>query len=264
MSEFSLTNPPLICVAARVQFMPVESMANFIPALQEALRLNGYPVTVDPIKTKNWRIDEVPGSGMNVAFQEFDRWDFSNVEKTVIIRLDKLSVSILFTAYDHFALAEPHYRNIFSMVESVIPSLLPQLYQLRYVGYIPCEVESDPSEWVTPSVLGMPNLGELQRINSISETSFETPEGGRLVTRCISLGPKHIILPPDLLPINASLRYPLESEVPFLLLENLHTQAAPPAPFTAESCLAQLSALRRHNAEVFQATITTKALELWK
>ena len=264
MSEFSLTKPPLICVAARVQFSLVASIENYIPALQEALRLNGFPLAYDPVVTKNWRIEDTAVDGMSIDFQEFKRWDFSNIEKNVIIRLDRESVTLLFTDYDHFSHAEPQYRAIFSMVEATIPALLPQWFQLRYIGYIPCATDADPAEWVTPSVLGLPNLGVLHRISSISETSFETPEGGRLVTRCMSLGPDQFTLPPDLLPLKAMLRYPLQSKEPFLLLENVHQRQAAQEAFSAESCLAQLSDLRSHNALVFKSTTTSKALETWK
>jgi uncharacterized protein (TIGR04255 family) len=247
-----------------VQFAPVQAIESHIPGLQESLRLNGFPLAQDPVVTKNWRIEDRADAGMHVAFQEFSRWDFSNMERTITIRLDQESLTLLFTDYDHFAHAEPHYRSIFSMVEKAIPALLPQLIQLRYVGHIPCDPPSGPQDWVLPSVLGMPNLGELKRQGSISETRFQTPEGGQLVTRCMSLSPKNLTLPPDLLPLNAMLRYDFQSKVPFLLLENVHQQPADPVAFSAESCLAQLSGLRRHNSEVFQATVTPQALETWK
>ena len=264
MPDFSLNNPPLICVAARVQFAPVAKMESYIPDLQESLRLDGYPFAQDPVTTKNWRIEALADAGMNVTFQESPRWDFSNVERTVTIRVDRESVTLLFTAYDHFRNAEPHYRAILGMVEKSIPALLPQMVQLRYIGYIPLEGDTAPTDWVAPSVLGMPNLGELARQGSISETSFQSPEGGQLVTRCMSLGSGSPPLPPDLLPLNAWLKYPFRSTCPFLLLENLHQRPAGQAPFSAESCLLQLSALRHYNAIVFQSTVTRKALEIWK
>jgi uncharacterized protein (TIGR04255 family) len=264
MSEFSLNNPPLACVAARVQFAPVAKMEAYIADLQESLRLNGYPLAQDPVTTKNWRIEDLAEAGMNVAFQEFFRWDISNVEKTVTIRVDRESVTLLFTAYDHFRNAEPHYRNILGMVEKSITGLLPQLIQLRYIGYIPLEGNASPTDWVIPSVLGMPNLGELKRGGSISETSFQTPEGGLLVTRCMSHGTGSPTLPPDLLPLKATLKYPFPATSPFLLLENLHQRPAEQVSFSAESCLSQLSALRHHNAKVFQAAVTPQALETWK
>lgn len=264
MSDFSLNHPPLICVAARVQFAPVDRIGDHIPDLQEALRLHGYPLSLDPVKTKTWRINDQTKEGMNVAFLEFSRWDFSNVERTVTIRVDRESVTLLFTEYDHFENAEPHYRNILTMIEKNIPALLPQLVQLRYIAFIPLEGGSGPLDWITPSVIGMPNLGDLKRQGSISETSFLSPEGGQLVVRCMARGPKGLTLPPDLLPLEARLKYPLHSEAPFLLLENLHQKKADETAFTAESCLSQLSALREHNTDIFRATVTPKALELWK
>lgn len=264
MSEFSLKRPPLACVAARVQFAPVQTIGKYIPGLQESLRLNGYPLAGDPVATKNWRLEDRGEAGVNVAFQEFSRWDFSNVERTVTLRLDQESLTLLFTDYDHYAHAEPHYRSLLAMVEKAIPALLPQVVQLRYIGYLPVEPPSDPTKWVLPSVLGMPNLGELKRQGSISETTFQTPGNGRLVTRCMSMGPKNLTFPPDLLPLNAKLKYPLQSEHAFLLLENVHQRPADQVPFSADSCLAQLSGLRPHNAEVFQATVTPEALQTWK
>lgn len=263
MSDFSLNNPPLICVAARVQFARVAKIADYIPDLQEALRLSGYPL-FEVQKTRAWQIDSRAEAGMDVSYEEIPRWDFSNVTRTVTIRVERESVGLLFTAYDHFRNAKPHYREILGMVEKSITGLVPQMVQLRYIGYIPLEESASPTHWVSPSVLGMPNLGELKRQGSISETSFQTPEGGQLVTRCMSLAAGSPTLPPDLLPLNASLKYPFPGKCPFLLLENLHQRPAEQAPFSAESCLSQLSALRHHNAMVFQATVTQKALEAWK
>ncbi len=264
MSEFSLNHPPLICVAARVQFAPVRKIADYIPELQEALRLNGYPLAQAPVMTKNWSIQHSVETGMKVDFEELPRWDFANLEKTVTIRVDQASLTLLFTNYDHFQNAAPHYRQVLDKVEQTIRPLVPQMVQLRYIGYIPYESGTAPTDLVASSVLGMPNLGGLKRQTSISETSFETPEGGQLVTRCMSLNPGNLTLPPDILPLDAKLKYPFQSEKPFLLLENVHQRKAQSESFDAEFCLAELSALRAHNAKLFQATVTQKALELWK
>jgi uncharacterized protein (TIGR04255 family) len=264
MSEFSLSRPPLICVAARVQFARVDAIGTHVPVLQEELRLNGYPMADDPVKTKTWRIEDRAEAGMKVDMHEFFRWDFANVERTVTIRVEPESVTLLFTAYDHYRNAEPHYLRILGMVERSIPALLPRMCQLRYIGYIPLTDGSVPTDWVIPSLLGMPNVGELKRQGSISETSFQTPDGGQLVTRCMSLGAGHPSLPPDLLPLGAKLRYPFPSPVPFVLLENLHQRGVEMATFTAEACVACLSALRPSNSEIFRASVQPQALDTWK
>lgn len=263
MSAFSLTHPPLICVVARVQFAPLAKIADYIPDLQEALRLEGYP-HFEEQKSKAWQIADHAEAGMNVSFQEQSRWDFSNLKRTITLRVDRESLMLLFTDYDHFANAESQYRAILGMVEKTIPALIPQVLQLRYISYIPYDEGSSPTDWVLPSVLGMPNIGPLQRQNSLSETCFLTPEGGPFVVRCMSFGPNHLTLPPDLLPLNVRLKYPLQSKTSFLMLENVHQQKAVATAFTAEACLAELAALRLYNAEVFQKTVTPQALEAWK
>ena len=100
---------------------------------------------------------------MNVGFQEFSRWDFANVDGTVTIRVDGESVTLLFTDYDRFENAEPHYRKILAMVENAIPALLPQMVRLCYVANIPLTQDSPPTDWVVQSVLGVVNLGDLSR-----------------------------------------------------------------------------------------------------
>jgi uncharacterized protein (TIGR04255 family) len=263
MSHLSLNNPPLICLVARIQFAQVAKIASFIPDLNEALRKGGYP-HFQKQNTKKWQIQDSTDKGMNVSCSDIPRWCFGNLDKTIIIRVDQESVTLLFTDYVHFENAEPHFRDILEIIEHTIPALQPLIVQLRYISYIPVEESSDPTDWVKPSVLGTPNLEGLTRLGSISETNFLSSDGGQLVARCISRVANDLTLPPDLLPLDAKLKYPLKSIVPFLLLENLHQRKADPVAFSAESCLKQLSALRKQNTEVFRAIGTPKALESWK
>jgi uncharacterized protein (TIGR04255 family) len=262
MSEFSLTNPPLICVAARVQFMPVESMASYIPALQEAFRLKGYP-HYQELRTKTWRIDQKGEVGKNVSYEEIPRWIFANIDKTVAIRVDCECVTLFFADYHHFAVARPFYLEILEIIEKAIPALSLVLLQLRYINHIPVKEEEDPSDWVMPSLLGVHVIGDLIRQGSVSETGFVTPEGGSLVVRCASLG-QGLTLPPDLLPLDIKLKCGLRTDYSFLLLDNVHTRKAKTLAFSPESCLQELSDLRQCISIVFQEIVTEKAKQSWQ
>ncbi len=263
MSDFFLQNPPLICVAARVQFMPLALISEeYIPKLQEALRLKGYP-HFETFEMNALRIDQDAQAGMSLTFDSLPRWSFSNLEKTICVRVDRESVTLFFADYHHFSQTQPIYSEILTIVEKTIPSLTLVSIQLRYINHIPLQVDENAADWVIPSVLGMPVLEGLGRQGSISETGFQTAEGGSLVVRCAALA-NGFTLPADILPLNIRLKHQLHCQTPFILLENVHTRPTSPALFTAEDCLRQLSGLRTHITNIFKATVTPTALESWK
>ena len=261
MSEFSLTNPPLICVAARVQFTPLAKIADYMPDLQEAFRLKGYP-HYQELQTKSWRIDQKAEAGNNVSYEESPRWSFANFDKTIAIRVDRESVTLFFADYHHFAEARPYYLEILEIIGKAIPALSLVHLQLRYINHILVKEDEDPSDWVTASLLGVHTIGDLERQGSVSETVFVTPEGGSLVVRCASLG-QGLTLPPDLLPLDIKLKCGLRADYSFLLLENVHTRKADTVPFSPESCLQELSELRQYISTVFQEIVTEKAKKSW-
>jgi uncharacterized protein (TIGR04255 family) len=262
MSDFSLQNPPLICVAARAQFMPLAKIADYIPEVQESLRLKGYP-NFESSETKAFRIDNPAQAGVNITFESQPRWDFSNLERTILIRLDRESLTLFFADYHHFSQAQPFYSAILEMIAVKIPSLMLVGIQLRYINHIRLDVGENAADWVIPSVLGMPVVGGLTRQGSISETGFETPEGGSLIVRCAALA-NGLTLPPDILPLNIALKHSLHSDAPFVMLENVHACLMKDVPFSTENCLNQLSTLRANIVKIFRVTVTPKALESWK
>jgi len=262
MSEFSLTNPPLICVAAKVQFAPLAKIADYMPDLQEAFRLKGYP-HYQVLQTKTWKIDHKAELGKNVSYEEIPRWSFSNFDKTVAIRVDHESVTLFFADYHHFAQARPYYLEILEIIGKAIPALSLVQLQLRYINHIPVKEDEDPSDWVMSSLLGVHVIGDLERQGSVSETGFVTPEGGSLVVRCASLG-QGLTLPPDLLPLDIKLKCGLRAPYSFLLLENVHTRKAGTVEFSPEPCLQELSDLRQCISAVFQEIVTEKAKQSWQ
>lgn len=264
MTEFSLTKPPLICVAARVQFTPLAKIADYIPNLQEALRLQGYPHFLQQ-QTKSWRIDQHAEAGKNVTFEEIPRWSFTNIDKTIAIRLEYDSVTIFFVEYQEFAQARPYYEEILRILGTVIPAPTIVQLQLRYINHIPVGNEESPAFWVRPSVLGVPKVGDLIRHGNISETVFQTPEGWGIVVRCSALA-KGMILPADILPLDINLKdnLKLNSEQPFILLENVFIRQPSSHVFDPTACLEDISQLRKHIKTIFMNTVTEKALEQWK
>ena len=264
MTKFSLTNPPLICVSARVQFTRVAKIAEFIPDLQEAFRLKGYPHFQEQ-QNKAWSVNQQAEAGTNLSYEEISRWSFANLDKTIVIRVDRESVTLFFADYYQFEKAHPHYLEILEIVERVIPLLTLMQLQLRYINHIPVGPEESPAEWVRASVLGVPKVGNLIRHGSVSETVFQTLEGWGVVVRCSALA-KGLILPSDILPLEIKLKndYKLHAEYPFVLLENVIMREPSSPKFNHILCMNDISELRQYIEEIFTATVTTESLTKWQ
>lgn len=263
-SAFHLDHPPLHCVAARVQFAPIAKIREYAEDLQEALRLQGY-LHFSEQKTNALRIDQNAQAGTNFSFSEVPQWNITDRERKITLRLDSESLTIIFGNYTKFSLAQPDYQQILETVEKTVKGIAITELQLRYINHIPLAQEdgAGPDKWVKPVVLGMPNLGELHRAASVSETSYQTPEGGRLIVRCSSLA-HGLTLPPDLLPLDIEMNHPLQSQTPFVLLENVHARKAQESKFSAESCLKEFCEMRTYIHTAFQETVTPEALKIWK
>jgi len=257
---FTLSNPPLICVLARVQFTPIESIADYIPILQEKLRLIDFPHYQEG-KIETLHVGSDSNAGMGISIEHHTQWSFSNVEKTLSLHVDQNSLSFIFGDYTDFATAESTYKSVLEAVEACIPKILCVAFQLRYINHIP--IQGDPSEWVSSSVLGLPNIGEMQRVASVSETSLATSENSKLVVRC-SVLPAGPTLPPDLQPITIKLKHQLQCDSPFITLECVHLKNIEPHQLSQSWCLKQISSLRPNLREAFLHTVTPTALEQWQ
>ena len=261
MSDFSLDNPPLICVAARVQFAPVTKIDDYITALQEEFRLRGYPLFASE-SAKAWRIQPIPHSEPSISCQELTRWSFANGQNTVIARVDQESITLFFGDYRHFSDARSHYQEVFEVIEKVVPALQVVGWQLRYINHIPLEEGESAAHWVQPLILGLPNLDGLTREGSISETGFQTESGGNLVVRCASLA-NGLSLPADLLPLDLTIKHSLHCKYSFVMLELVHSNTTETSPFAAADCLEKISSLRPQIVGIFRGIVTPEALNTW-
>ena len=261
-NDFHLNNPPLLCVAARLQFSPIAKIKEYVDELQDDLRLKGF-VNLEERRSNAFHIDHLAEANPKVSFSEELQWCIVNPKKKVSVRIDKQSMIILFAEYTNFSDAQPLYEEILVAVEKHIKGISCQELQLRYVNHMPVGEGEGADKWVKTSVLGMPHLEGLQRLASVSETSYQTATGSQLILRCTAL-PRGLTLPHDLLPLEVEPRLPIESATPFVLLENLHAKKCDEDVFSAVHILEEFRNMRDDVHLAFQQTVTPEALEQWK
>ena len=261
-SDFSLNNPPLLCVVARVQFAKIPKIKDYAVELHEDLRMKNL-WEFDERTTNAIHIDPNAEAGANISYSKRHQWVITDRQRKISLRIDSESIAIVFANYTKFKKAKPFYQEVLRAVEKTIKGIACKELQLRYVNHIPQEKGTGPEKWVKPAVLGMPNFQGLQRMASVSETSYQTNAGGRLVVRCSSM-PNGLTLPPDLLPFEMKPELPLQSSIPFVLLENLHAKKADQSAFSADACLKEFGEMRSDIHQAFRETSTPEALKIWK
>jgi len=263
MNEIKYDKPPLLCVVVSIQFEKVTNFSDCHSALLEAFRGIGLTVP-DSVKINNIEFQPGGDSGPKVKWHETTKWDFKDPARTTLIRIDENGVAIHFADYRSFEGKTEILLGIFEILDKAIPSLRVQRYVLRYVNHIPVTNSEDPSQWVNPAILGLPNQPglSLKRVGSVNESIFESESGGQLVLRCSTMG-GGLTVPPDLFPIDLKFAVPFESETPFIRLENVHLLSIEEL-FKPSAALDRISSLRQPISRLFTALTTQTAHQQWQ
>ena len=263
MAEIKYYKPPLLCVVVSIQFEKVANFSDCHSHLLESFPKKGFTVP-DSVKMNNIEFQPGGDSGPKVKWHETTKWDFKDPARTTLIRIDENGVAIHFADYQSFGGKSKILLGIFEILDKAIPSLRVQRYGIRYINHIPVTENEDPSQWINPAILGLPNqpsLG-LKRVGSVNESIFESESGGQLVLRCSTMG-GGLTVPPDLFPIDLKFGIPLESETPFIRVENVHLLPAE-EPFGSSVALDRVSSLRQPISRLFTALTTQTAHQQWQ
>lgn len=263
MNEIKYDNPPLLCVVVSIQFDEIDNISDCIAALLELFPKKGFPAP-GSVKMNNVEFEMTGDSEPRVTWKESTKWDFKDTARTTLIRMDETGVAIHFADYRFFEGKTETLRHIFGVLKKAIPSLNVQRYGIRYINHIPLTEDDDPSHWVNPAILGLPNqpsLG-LNRVGSVSESIFGTQIGGQLVLRCSTMG-GGLTVPHDLFPIDLKFSPPLHSDTPFIRLESVHLLPIREA-FEPSAALDRISSLRQPISHLFTALTSPTAHLQWQ
>jgi len=258
-SSSALTNPPLICVVAKVKIKSLTSkeIKDYIPSIQKELRLARYP---ESGKSIQGRLDINPQTKQMVS-TEIPQWLFYNLEKTVCLLLDEEGFSIAFSSYKNFTTELSHYETLLGILQKEIPKITVESYSLRYVDHIPMQEGQDYTQWVIQTLLGVPNLGGSVREGSVSETVLKVESGGKIFFRCTTF-PNGNAIPPNLL--HLQMQWDAQkTETAFITLDSVHTTPVKNHDFNAETTIAELKTLKDPLNDVFFLTTTQEAQKTW-
>jgi uncharacterized protein (TIGR04255 family) len=253
-----LPKSPLIFVLAQVRFSPVLTMKEKVPAIQEAMRKQGYP----GFQTRKIEVETfVTGASAPAKVDVREQWEFLNKERTESVLVDRESVVLQTTRYPTF---EEYLGKLAIALKTVQEHAEPNLMLRLGLRYVDLISPSDPHElgyYVKSELRGMPfsDLGKKRAM--MSESIVETDTRSKLVVRYVE-GSSGFAFPPDLMPVSlAFTRNPVQKS-PFGLLDFDHfTEES--MDYNVETVLARAWSLHRVLEKAFKASVTVCAFKEW-
>jgi len=254
-----LKNPPVYFTVAQVRFNAILTLADYLPAVQEAFRKKGFPdfatqkQVVLQIGTQNGQPAPIPG------IQE--RFSFSNAEKTHSFLLESDKLTFQSTQYGHFESFSAAIIDGLALVHGAVHLDFTDRVGLRYLDRVTPTATDRLEQYLAPEVLGLSNrLGGIP-IHSYAETLSQV-DGIKLLSRVITqvggLG-----FPPDLAPTNmvVSTRFQ-EYQGLHAILDNDGFFEGREA-YSLDSVREHLNAIHTVIGNAFRVTATDYAFEIW-
>ena len=197
-----LSKQPLVLVLGQVRFSPVRQMADYIPAIQEEFRRNGFPIE------RAGKVQQLifgPGGGVPVQVVEQQRWEYRTKDETWSILVLQDSVVLQTTAYERF---ERFANKLQHAVRTVLVKTendklgIAQRVGLRYVDVVQPRDDEDFRFYLRPGFHGVADevfqTGTHRlHVESTGRTSVGDAEG-TMVVRVVQ-NDQGFSLPPDLI-----------------------------------------------------------------
>lgn len=147
-----LSKQPLVLVLCQVRLSPVRQMAQYIPAIQEEFRRNGYP-----LETAG-KIQQLLLTPAGPQMAEQERWEYRTKDESRTVFVAQDSVSLLTTSYTRFEEFADQLRFVLDTVLTKTESNTLGVIQrigLRYVDLVRPDSGRDYRFFLKPGFHGL-------------------------------------------------------------------------------------------------------------
>jgi len=203
-----LRDSPLLYVLMIVDIEPVMAIESYIPKIQDALRLQGFP------RFDKSQVTELTFSPQGMTTSETSQWHFADSDRTTSILMSQTKIGLETTAYDTFEkFCQDFEIGLSVALQEFGGSLVAQRLGLRYVNAVQPNVGEEFGAVLKEQLVGFEeNFAGVTNMNFQIFFQGATPEG-TLSVRVIQ-PPTYadqpnaaLLLPPDL---NTELKIPLK------------------------------------------------------
>lgn len=256
-----MSNAPVFYFLIQVRFNRVTQMYQHVPALQEALRRQGF---ADFNEETQFEIAFQQTSESHPGIQESQkkRWLFNDMEKSAGFVLLEDALVYHTTAYSSFGDAKAAILRVLELLHQSLGLNFVQRVGVRYLDCVAADQPGDFAQMLHPGLLGL--HGELP--GRIRHGYFETVsslEGLTLVLKNF-MSPDSLTLPPDLqglaLTLPEALMRPGRPRV--VMDSDCFTERR--FAFDIDGIESQLDTLHGHLLDLFKLATTESARQEWQ
>ena len=252
-----LPGSPLVLVLCQVRIAAIRSIASHIPALQEHLRRNGFPVDV----SKEFVEVAVPAEG-SARRRRSGHWEFRTLDEDWSIIVGEGAIVIQTTAYRGFDGFLDTLSFAVAAVDAVVGDLVVERVGLRYVDFIDPRPGESWKDYVKPGYHGQENrIARPEASVHFVQTVTDTGEGQRMIVRLTQNHDGHL-LPSDLVPHHPELGKRVEPGDLATLLDLDHYREER-QPFEIDKVLETAWMLHDALDIMFRDVVSTHALNIW-
>jgi uncharacterized protein (TIGR04255 family) len=235
-------------------------MSDYIPRIQDQLRLAGYPVNA------SGQVQQLALGPGGLAASQRPHWEFLSKDRRVSVIVNEGFVVVQTSAYDCFEPFLESVTKVLDVLGSVVHGLLVQRVGLRYVDLIRPLANESWEAYVQPGLRGFssPNFQENSPLH-LHQVVTRTASGTMIVR--LLQNRDTAILPPDL--ANQSLIFP-HLAPPVLgelltLVDIDHFTECEPVDCTSGLISGMAWPLKNASYDVFcDSLVTEHALKVWQ
>jgi uncharacterized protein (TIGR04255 family) len=259
-----LSKQPLVLVLCQVRFSPVRQIAQYIPAIQEDFRRNGYPLE------RAGKVQQLLITSAGPQMAEQERWEYRTKDEARRISVAQDSVTLQTTSYTRFEQFAEQLRFVLDTVLTKTEHNTLGVIQrigLRYVDLIRPAAGQDYRYFLKPGFHGVADEvfekgTHRLHVQSVGKTMVDGTLGTMIVR--ITQSDDGTALPPDLAlrPPKPEARAQKSELVTFVDMDH-----AVKGNFNADTSLVLGYLFQLHDAliETFHEHVVTKeAIESWK
>jgi len=260
LKEYRLKSGPLIYVLGVLDFEPLLNLGDYIPPIQDTLRLAGFPLTQRAF------MSEITFDGQGVTTNQLPQWIFTTLDRKAAIILSQSKIAVETVEYKGFQEFSATFKRALEALRQIPGPIVTQRLGLRYVNAI----QPAPNQGFD-SILHE-RLGGVEAFNGLDNLAINMALSGnslhghltiqvRQAPHDVNAHPDTLMLPPDIMPKGAP-PIKVDPRRPSRLLDLDHW-AVIREDLNPESML--ILAKRLHGAidSAFLESITQAAFDSW-
>ena len=249
----------LLLVLAAVDLAPVPDIADYIPKIQSALRLSGFPMNEENT------INTIQLSAQGLQTQVSQEWAFYDIRKHNGIRVSQSRIIIETTSYTAFVDFLPNLRKVLGIFE-IVGLMAIQRIGLRYINAIQPREGEEFVDYLHERLTGLrDDFVGIRNPTFASAFQGQTDEG-TLSIRIhqppdVTANGQLVVVPPDL---TTELRIPdiVQPGLRYRLLDLDH-QAVLNEEYSVDLILEILDKLHHRLGEAFRSSLQDLAYAHW-